>query len=456
MIVPKKRKAKYLGYRLAALSNVNLYKKKAKKRKHLLFTIYLLYKMTADTKLGFVGLNNERGWAKTAHLPALQSLEHNLYKITGITNTSIDSSKASKEEHELKEAEAYKTVDELASSKNVDAVVVTVRVPEHYDIIETALEQKKDAISEWPLGNGLKEAEQLAKLAKSNGVKTGVVLQARKSPSILKAKELVESGAIGDIISSNMIARTSNWGQFFEKNEKQEYLLSDENGANLLTIVGGHNLDAFAYVLGEFDFLNAILKNQFSEVEVIETQELKKTEIQVKTDVKSKTDSHKKKDTPDQILVQGVLKSGATASIHIRGEQLTDISREESFKWEIHGSKGDIIIKAVPGFFGSVVQQAQNGFSQLNKLSIKMSQLDESGNSRGIQDFTLDYNPVVDNLKKFYEAFAKEEKGKYVSPQLGKTEGFTTFEDAVIRHRELEAIVKASQTGSRQSYDTEI
>jgi predicted dehydrogenase len=413
--------------------------------------------MTTDTKLGFIGLSTERGWAKTAHLPALHGIDHNLYayKITGIANTSIDSSESSKEEHCLKEAETFKSVDELAKSDHVDTVVVTVRVPEHYDIIATALELKKDVISEWPLANGAKEAELLAKLAKSNDVKTGVVLQARKSPVIIKAKELVESGAIGRIISSNMIARTSNWGQFFERNEKEEYALSDENGANLLTIVGGHNLDALAYVLGEFEFLNAILKNQFEEVEIIETQELKKTEIQVKTDVKEKTDSQKKKDTPDQVLVQGVLKSGAVASVHIRGEQLSDISREESFKWEIHGSKGDIVIKAVPGFYGSVIQKAQNGLSQMNKLSIKVSQLDDQGNSKGIQDYSLNYNPVVDNVKMFYESYAKTEKGKHVVPQLDKVEGFTTFEDAVIRHREIEAIVKASQTGSRQYYNAD-
>jgi len=53
-----------------------------------------------------------------------------------------------------------------------------------------ALEAKKDVFVEWPLGNGLKEAEELAALAKKQGVKTLVDLQIRLAPSIRKVRPL--------------------------------------------------------------------------------------------------------------------------------------------------------------------------------------------------------------------------------------------------------------------------
>lgn len=72
-------------------------------------------------------------------------------------------------------------------------------------------------------------------------------------------------------------------------------------GGNLLTIVGGHNLDAFTYMLGDFTELSAVTAQQFPEVEL--------------------ADIHKfiKKTTDDQILITGKLTNGAAASIHIQG-----------------------------------------------------------------------------------------------------------------------------------------
>ena len=49
-----------------------------------------------------------------------------------------------------------------------------------------ALEAGKDVFVEWPLGNGLKEAEEMAALAKAKGVKTAMGLQARCLPIVLK------------------------------------------------------------------------------------------------------------------------------------------------------------------------------------------------------------------------------------------------------------------------------
>jgi predicted dehydrogenase len=61
------------------------------------------------------------------------------------------------------------------------------------------------------LGSGLAEAEQLVALANEKGVKTGAVLQARKSPTLIKAKELVDSGSIGRIMSTNFKGHHQNW-----------------------------------------------------------------------------------------------------------------------------------------------------------------------------------------------------------------------------------------------------
>lgn len=65
-------------------------------------------------------------------------------------------------------------------------VVVSVKVPMHKELTMPILKAKKDVFVEWPLGNGLQEAEELAALAKKQGVQTVVGLQARNLPIVLK------------------------------------------------------------------------------------------------------------------------------------------------------------------------------------------------------------------------------------------------------------------------------
>ena len=60
------------------------------------------------------------------------------------------------------------------------------QVPLHKRLVLPLLHAGKDVFVEWPLGNGLAEAEEMAALAKSKGLRTMVGLQARHSTSILK------------------------------------------------------------------------------------------------------------------------------------------------------------------------------------------------------------------------------------------------------------------------------
>src|SRR5439155_478388 len=61
---------------------------------------------------------------------------------------------------------AFDNHQELVNSPAVDVVAVTVKVPYHLELATAALEAGKAVYCEWPLGNGLHEAETLAALAK--------------------------------------------------------------------------------------------------------------------------------------------------------------------------------------------------------------------------------------------------------------------------------------------------
>ena len=74
---------------------------------------------------------------------------------------------------------------------DIDAVAVILRVPAHYELTMAALNAGKHVYTEWPLGQTTAEAQEMADLAQSKGLRNMVGLQSRANPAILYAKDLV-------------------------------------------------------------------------------------------------------------------------------------------------------------------------------------------------------------------------------------------------------------------------
>lgn len=82
-------------------------------------------------------------------------------------------------------------------------------------------------IPTWNLANGVAEAEELVKLAKSQGAKTVVGLQSRQTAVILKAKEIINSGSLGRIVNSNLVCSSS---MLYEYSAKNAYVNDPKSG----------------------------------------------------------------------------------------------------------------------------------------------------------------------------------------------------------------------------------
>src|SRR5216684_8933570 len=114
-------------------------------------------------RVGIIGANPDRGWAAQAHIPALRSLSDD-FEITALSTSRRESADAAGKLFDV--AAAYDNHQELVNSPAVDVVAVTVKVLYHLELATAALEAGKAVYCEWPLGNGLEEAETLAALAK--------------------------------------------------------------------------------------------------------------------------------------------------------------------------------------------------------------------------------------------------------------------------------------------------
>ncbi|MET8008881.1 Gfo/Idh/MocA family oxidoreductase [Streptomyces sp. NPDC005271] len=269
-------------------------------------------------RVGIVGLSARGGWAATAHVPALAALDG--YELRALSASSEESARAAGAAHDV--PLTFGSAGELARSEEVDLVVVTVKVPHHRELIVPALEAGKAVLSEWPLGNGLAQAEELAALAEARGVRTAVGLQARSAPPLRYLRDLIADGYVGRVLSTTVVGSGRHWGPTFD--EGSDYLLDRANGATLLSIPFGHTADAVAMVLGEFAEFSA-------------------TTATVRTEVRHATTGQTlPKTAEDQIAVTGTLESGAVAALHFRG----GTSRATDFHWEINGTEGDLVVKA--------------------------------------------------------------------------------------------------------------
>ena len=363
-------------------------------------------------RVGIVGLQPGRSWAARAHIPALHALSDS-YEIVGVANTSLASAQKAAAETGL--PRAFANVAELIAAPEVDIVVVTVKVPHHLEIVKAALEAGKHVYCEWPLGNGLTEAEKLASLARAKGVLGVVGTQARVAPAIEYLRHLIADGFVGEVLSTTLVARGINWGGFIDSVVEKSiigYLLDRANGATMLTIPLGHTLAALRDVFGEVAEVSAVLATRRTSALVIESGEKQSVTA------------------PDQVLVSGVFASGAPISIHYRGGLARDA---HGLFWEINGTKGDI---RVTGFSGHPQMEQLSLYGvQDGETAFRPLELPASYRSGWPED------PVPGNVARLYARMAQDlREGTRTAP---------SFDDAITVHRVIAAIEKAAESGTR-------
>src|SRR5438477_12396483 len=101
----------------------------------------------------------------------------------------------------------------------------------HHKLLLAAREDWKDILCEWPLGNGLKEAMEMAELARQKNVCTAVGLQARFAPVINRVRDLVAQGYVGKVLSTSVVGSGLAYGEVVER--LNAYLVDNATGANV-------------------------------------------------------------------------------------------------------------------------------------------------------------------------------------------------------------------------------
>ena len=91
--------------------------------------------------------------------------------------------------------------DKLLDDARVQAVVLAVPTPLHFELAMKALEKGKHVLCEMPLAATIDQVRQLKKAAEEAGVILMPTLQFRFAPIYVKTKEIIASGMVGKPIA---------------------------------------------------------------------------------------------------------------------------------------------------------------------------------------------------------------------------------------------------------------
>jgi predicted dehydrogenase len=353
-----------------------------------------------EIRVGIVGANAKAGWEKLSHVPAIKGLP-------GLKLAAV----ATRHERSAREAAEAFGADRWFSDPftmicddRIDVITISVKVPEHRELVLAALEAGKAVYCEAPLGRTAAEAEEMVSAAGS--LHTAIGLQGRLNPAVRRAAQLLSSGRIGRPLNARVVFSCSGFGP--ELPSAHDYFNKASSGADLLTIPGGHTLDVVEAILGPI------------------------TEVRAQTEVLwpvvKLTDTGKQsvRETPDHIGVLGKTRSGAVFAADISAGEAMEDAR---FRLEIRGSEGWLSLTSDHPY------GLQAGDIKLTS-NVAFATPDEAAVSGGFMGAAINVGEVYVHLLRDLHA------GTYSTPG---------FEHALHNARLVEAVRYASERGDRQS-----
>lgn len=358
-------------------------------------------------RVGMVGAGGR--WGPRAHVPALKGVPQ--AELYALCTAHADTAQAAADK--LGVQRAYGSDAALYADKNVEASLIAVRVPAHYGLTKAAIDAGRHVYCEWPLGATTQEAEELAALARAKGVKSMVGLQRRCSPAYLYLRDLVRDGYVGQVLS----VRMSQMGDgVLTRTPDRTWQRDASLGANTLTITFGHAIDAVCMVVGEFTEVSALVSTQVPQW------------------FETGTNRYVDVTAPDNIMVQGRVAGGAIVNAYVGVHPY----HGGGYRFEIYGKEGTLMM--VGG--GEAGEEANRKIMGGKKDDKALKELTVPEKYQWVPAPVRASGPGYD-VGQMWVQFANAIRG------TGAVE--SDFDHAVRRHRLLDAIRRASDTGQRQT-----
>lgn len=191
--------------------------------------------MMKKLKTGLAGLGRV-GWP--FHFPQLTSKEgFELKAVADMQDDRLLEAKSKKAD-----IRCYKDFDKMIDEEDLDLVVIASPTGFHYAQVKKAFEAGVDVFLEKPMSLDLVEADGMIDLKNKTGRKLMVYQPHRKFSHTVKAKEIIQSGVLGDIY---MIKYESSLFRF-----RSDWQSMKKYGGGMVNNYGAHFIDLLLHLSG--------------------------------------------------------------------------------------------------------------------------------------------------------------------------------------------------------------
>ena len=138
---------------------------------------------------------------------------------------------------------------ELVERSDVDAVIIATPPHLHHSMTMTALGAGKHVLCEKPMARTVAEAKDMVKMAERSNVVAMVNHEFRFIPARAYAKELIESGYIGEPYSASMSFYRSSLND--PRGVPFTWLMEQDKAGGMLGAIGSHHIDTLRWWIGD-------------------------------------------------------------------------------------------------------------------------------------------------------------------------------------------------------------
>ncbi|MEX2591958.1 MAG: Gfo/Idh/MocA family oxidoreductase [Anditalea sp.] len=208
-----------------------------------------------EVRWGVIGVGNV---CEVKSAPAMGLIKNS--KLVAVMRRNGEKAKAYAEKHQV--PKWYAQADELINDPEVNAIYIATPPHVHAELTKKAAEAGKPVYVEKPMARTYQECLDMLESCKGANVPLFVAYYRRTLPNFLKVKELVESGAIGDIRLVNIQMNQSKDPNLAVSSATNWRIDPEIAGGGYFYDLASHQLDFLDFLVGPIKRAQGFSGNQ--------------------------------------------------------------------------------------------------------------------------------------------------------------------------------------------------
>lgn len=203
------------------------------------------------------------GGIAVAHCSALSALDE--ASVIGVYDTSLDRAKAFSEQWGIETV--YESMDALLASQ-ADLVALCTPSGLHAPLAMQCMKAGKHVVVEKPIALTEEDCEKLLQTEKETGKLCAPISQLRFSDGMRRAKEIIDSGALGKPVLCDLYMKYYRNTQYYANSWRGTVAM---DGGGALMNQGIHGIDLMHFLMGDIAQLNGTVRTLVHPIEVEDT-----------------------------------------------------------------------------------------------------------------------------------------------------------------------------------------